>query len=79
MFHKHAAVLQLHLVHFLLLKQEKEKKNQNRKQTKPKETRDQEMLKNMTLKNVLDLVRWHVRVSVKVYQTDEGLIVWVPL
>lgn len=37
------------------------------------------MLKNMTFKNVLDLVRWHVRLSVRVYQTDEGLIVWVPL
>lgn len=77
MFHKHVAVLQLHFVHFLLLKQEKKK--QNRKQTKLKETWDQELLKNMTLKNVLDFICWHVRWSVKVYQIDDGLIVHVLL
>lgn len=48
MFHKHVAILQLHFVHLLLLKQEK--KNQNRKQTK---------LKKIEIKNCWKI--WHLR------------------
>lgn len=33
----------------------------------------------MTLKNVLDFICWHVSLSVKLYQTDDGLIVRVLL
>lgn len=55
------------------------KSNPIRKQTKLRETRDWEMLKNMTIKNVLDFFCWRVPLSVKLDQTADGLILCVPL
>lgn len=54
------------------------KSNPIRKQTELRETRDREMLKNMTIKHVLDFFCWHVPLSVKLDWAD-GLILFVPL